>query len=278
MSNDLDDFMWACRHGDLRRIDLILSKPEFDPDERGVRSLMNGFQSACYYGVVPAVKKLMNERKVNINCRNANNTTGLHLASRRGHSNVVRLLLTHPLIETDIRNCNRESPFFVAITNNNVEIARLLLLKDPNIDMTISNDYNENVLMMRCKFKAFKFVLENVTAEKAYDLLTSKNNGGMTVLDTVVFNSDDEDAHLRIKYFLFKFTSVTLQLGLKPLEALLNLDPDCERHELIIQYVKDPEVVWSWQSDFLDPVSGIFTQIVMLSDNYFVLNTELEQC
>ena len=64
--------------------------------------------------------------------------TPLHTACDRGHTDIVRLLLSHDGIDVDIANRNGDTPLHAACSEGHTDIARLLLSHD-GIDTTKAN-------------------------------------------------------------------------------------------------------------------------------------------
>ena len=60
--------------------------------------------------------------------------SALHIASKKNNIEIVRLLLSNPSINVNIRKNNNKTPLFIAIANNNIEVVQLLL-SNPNIDI-----------------------------------------------------------------------------------------------------------------------------------------------
>ena len=71
--------------------------------------------------------------------------TLLHIASRYGHVEVVRLLLAHPDINVNLMNIDGQTPFSRGCLHGHVSIVQVML-KDPRIDVTLDDNYGRTPL------------------------------------------------------------------------------------------------------------------------------------
>jgi len=64
--------------------------------------------------------------------------TPLHIASIRGHLEVVKLLLAHPNINVNLKDNDGQTLFLLGCLNGHVLVVRVLL-KDPRVDVTLED-------------------------------------------------------------------------------------------------------------------------------------------
>ena len=65
--------------------------------------------------------------------------TPLHIASIRGHLEVVKLLLAHPNINVNLKDNDGQTLFLLGCLNGHVLVVRVLL-KDPRVDVTLEDN------------------------------------------------------------------------------------------------------------------------------------------
>ena len=118
-------------HEDIVR--LLLDMPNIDIDERmkeGVTALFH----AARNNLTGIVEQLV-RRGANVNQAVISGTTPLCSAAKRGHLQVVRILLQAPAIAVDQATDDGVTPVAIAAQEGHKDIVRLLLMKgaDPNI-------------------------------------------------------------------------------------------------------------------------------------------------
>ena len=64
--------------------------------------------------------------------------TSLHTASFRGHLEVVKLLLAHPNVNVNLKNCDGQTPLSFGCEYGQVSVVRLLL-KDPRVEVALDD-------------------------------------------------------------------------------------------------------------------------------------------
>jgi len=100
---------------------------------------------ASYIGNLEVAKILL-EKGADINAKNDNGETALHMASHENHQQIVELLLEQEKINLEARSKKGSSPLLVAVYMGNLEIAKLLLEK--GADINAKNDNGETALHM----------------------------------------------------------------------------------------------------------------------------------
>ncbi|KAJ1524187.1 hypothetical protein ONE63_010710 [Megalurothrips usitatus] len=85
----------------------------------------------CSWGLQSTVKTLV-EHGANVNAKDVNGHTPLHIAIQNQHPPIITLLLCHPSIDLSIRDKTGLSPFAAALTVRNHKAAQAILDKMPN--------------------------------------------------------------------------------------------------------------------------------------------------
>lgn len=78
------------------------------------------------------VVKMMIEKGANINVKNLNGQTPLHVAILTNNIEIAKYLIEKGA-DLNIKDCKGQTPLYLAILKNNVEIAKLLIKKGANI-------------------------------------------------------------------------------------------------------------------------------------------------
>jgi len=263
MEENISNFISACESGNLDVVEEILEIPGFDPNDMGIERF-NGLQFACYNGQTRIVSKLLSLPNINLDVRTQFGNTILHWACERNNLDTVKLLLLNPSINIDAYNTSGETPLFITTCWNHIEITKLLIRNGANINK--KNNIGTNILVKGCSFETMKFILDIASPKVAFDLMTSANENNQSLLSHILYTFRGRDYGIRVlKYFLIKLTSVTKELGLE-----INIGDG--KHEILEQYKANPEIIWSWQAE-TDPISDVFTQVVMLCDEYYCFKT-----
>jgi ankyrin repeat protein len=98
---------------------------------------------AAKNGRVEEVRTILKENKeINVNWRNEDDHTTLHVACNQGHKKIVILLLAHPDIDVNQTDILGWPPFLSACFRGRISCVRLLL-KDPRVKLN-EPDNNEN--------------------------------------------------------------------------------------------------------------------------------------
>eukprot|EP01084_Bolivina_argentea_P043011 79271_1 len=81
---------------------------------------------AANNGDTEMVKKLL-QNEANVNEAEEGGHTPLWIASLQGHNDVIRILLSHPVIDIDYKDLSGVNALWIACQNNNSEVVELLL-------------------------------------------------------------------------------------------------------------------------------------------------------
>ncbi|KAK3918454.1 Rabankyrin-5 [Frankliniella fusca] len=93
--------------------------------------LQGPLHMCCSWGLQSTVQTLV-EHGANVNAKDAEGHTPLHIAIQNQHSSIIALLLCHPSIDLSIRDKTGLSPFASALTVRNHKAAEAILDKMPN--------------------------------------------------------------------------------------------------------------------------------------------------
>ncbi|XP_063927152.1 rabankyrin-5 [Zophobas morio] len=85
----------------------------------------------CQWGLETVVRTLI-EHRANVNSRDADNKTPLHIAIENQHPEIISLLLSVPEIDLSLRDKSGLSPFATALTFRNNKAAQAILDKLPS--------------------------------------------------------------------------------------------------------------------------------------------------
>lgn len=88
----------------------------------------------------------MVEHRANVNSRDAENKTPLHIAIENQHHEIISLLLSVPEIDLSLRDKSGLSPFATALTFRNNKAAQAILDKLPSAAEQVSEKNNKHAL------------------------------------------------------------------------------------------------------------------------------------
>jgi ankyrin repeat protein len=110
------------------------------------------FLNACAENDVDEVDRLLKTTSVSVDCEDENGDTGLLLASRAGHVEVVqRILKTRGKKGIDVNRAPRGwTPLLVAVSRGHTEVAKILL-EDKRTDTKLTTPLGDSVLHVACR-------------------------------------------------------------------------------------------------------------------------------
>ncbi|XP_044763640.1 rabankyrin-5 [Coccinella septempunctata] len=111
----------------------------------------------CQWGLDTVVRTLI-EHRANVNNRDAENKTPLHIAIENKQDDIISLLLAVPEIDLSLRDKNGLSPFATALTFRNNKAAQVILGKMPNAAEQFDSK-GQNFLHVAIKKKDIESVL-----------------------------------------------------------------------------------------------------------------------
>eukprot|EP01117_Protostelium_nocturnum_P014725 TRINITY_DN5636_c0_g1_i5.p1 TRINITY_DN5636_c0_g1~~TRINITY_DN5636_c0_g1_i5.p1 ORF type:complete len:245 (-),score=34.08 TRINITY_DN5636_c0_g1_i5:550-1284(-) len=91
---------------------------------------------ASHKGHSDVVRLLVEDPRVDPNLAQDNNQTPLYVASRMGRSSIVKMLVENPKVDPNVKSMNGCTPLYVASQNGHFDVVKMLLddlRTDPNI-------------------------------------------------------------------------------------------------------------------------------------------------
>ena len=117
------------------------------------------------------IVNLLLQHGANVNCLNKNNYTPLHFASRQGHTKIVEKLIENGA-DLNWENDRRSTPLHLATKNGKSEIVKVLL--ESNACLTMKNIYDKTALDIAKEKKDKKSY--RMIYEKIIESMSSKDN------------------------------------------------------------------------------------------------------
>lgn len=143
--------MWAASNGDVSLIRRLLMDGRMTSSH--INQVKTNGKTALMYalrnGHADAVEVLLNDSRLIIDFYDQNNNHMLLRAAYKGHSKLVKLLLTHPHMNADIINAphsrTHRTALMSAVLRNHEDIVELLL-SDPRTKIDLSQQEGEKLL------------------------------------------------------------------------------------------------------------------------------------
>ncbi len=109
-------------------IDMLLTRTTIDPNymPNDTRYMSTAFRFAVLHGFINLVKRLLNERRVDVNQDFHFGHFALYLAAEAGHEEIINLLLADNRINTSMKNYKGETALYIAEQKGHTKIAALL--------------------------------------------------------------------------------------------------------------------------------------------------------
>ena len=142
-----------------------------DPVEKKLYNAAEG-------GNASEVSSLLRDHpEINVNWTDPDYTqwTALHVASIRGHAEVVKLLLAHPDVDVNIKDDGGQTPFSLGCLRGEVSVVEVLL-KDPRVNVTLDDDHGCTPLW--CASRGGHFEVIECLIASGRDLGDVKNKKG----------------------------------------------------------------------------------------------------
>ena len=133
----------ACRHGKFEVVKLLVERTNTKLNVRD-NDGRTALHWACRKGHKDVVQLLMNcqDNNIELNTRDNYGNTVFHLACFNGHKDVVQLLLNCSAKNIDLNTQDNDghTAFMLACFNGHKDVVQLLLNSDQNIDLNIRDD------------------------------------------------------------------------------------------------------------------------------------------
>ena len=114
---------------------LLISEFNCDPNSQGWKSNRIPLHVAAQEGHLHIVKYLIEEKRCNPSCQDANKITPLYLASMKGHLDTVKYLTVDKNCDPAVRDDQNMTPLHIAAHNGHYDVDRFLISElncDPN--------------------------------------------------------------------------------------------------------------------------------------------------
>jgi ankyrin repeat protein len=138
--------LWASINRQVDAVKTLLKSPFIDVNVRdpdGFTPLMH----ACSNGDIQTVRALLSQpSKVQPHLAAHNGDTALIIAARKGHSDIIEVLLSHPKIEVNLCNSAGRSPLMIAALQGQLDCTQKLL-QIPEIDINAEDQDGNTALM-----------------------------------------------------------------------------------------------------------------------------------
>ena len=126
----------ACRFDQLKVIEILLKSPNIQINAKCGASEFTSLHIAADYDHVDAIDLLFNRRDLDVNARDIEGRTPLHIATYKGRKMAVLRLLNHPNILPNLSDNSNQSPFSVAIAKHNFSLITMFV-SDPDITLDV---------------------------------------------------------------------------------------------------------------------------------------------
>ncbi|CAG9559103.1 unnamed protein product [Danaus chrysippus] len=114
----------------------------------------------CTWGLTDVIQTLL-EHGANINSKDAEGKTPLHIAIENQHAAIISLLLSQPGIDLSVRDNKGVTPFAAALTARNNKAAQAILEKNPSAAEQVDKKGRNflHVAIQKCDMESVMFLL-----------------------------------------------------------------------------------------------------------------------
>ena len=183
---------WAAYYGYIKIVDALIHVPNVNLNSRNEQGY-TPLHVAVMSGMKESVRLLI-EVGADINITNNNQWTALHRAAYYGYNNIVDMLIHTPHVNVNLRNEYGQTPLYVAVDRGREQSARLLI--DAGADIKISNHKQRTALHLAASNGHSSIVGELIKVPHLN--LNVRNENGQTPLHVAVINGMVASARLLI--------------------------------------------------------------------------------
>lgn len=165
----------ACKDNNIEIINLLLSQEIINADVKNSDGKTPLIEAVIDNNI--KIVKLLIPYSI-INMGDDRDNTSLHYACEKSNTEIVKLLLEQPSININIKNFQRKTPLHISCEiQNNFEIIRLLL-EHPNINTGMLDQYERTPLHLAC---SIGYLDNNLSLFK---LLVNKSSSCINIRDS----------------------------------------------------------------------------------------------
>ncbi|XP_045517988.1 rabankyrin-5 [Pieris brassicae] len=180
----------------------------------------------CTWGLTDVIQTLL-EHGANINSKDAEGKTPLHIAIENQHAGIISLLLSQPGVDLSARDNRGVTPFAAALTARNNKAAQAILEKNPSAAEQVDKKGRNflHVAIQKCDMESLMFLLSVKVdvnsriqdATLAPPLHLAAASGNEALLRTLLLagaRPNDRDAHKRTALHVAAGTGGTSQAAI----------------------------------------------------------------
>jgi len=252
--------------------------------------LNSGSTSVMCIAYNDIVKHITLIDNLNVNEYNRKGLAPLHTAIWKGSVEAVKYLLNrvdiNPNIMSLLSNDSQYTftPLHIACTIGNVEMIELLLVSKPGIDVNALDNHGCSPLIKLCKSINEEYVTKCIKV-----ILSLRPDINLNIQFVNVNNNNDRRKRTLLDLVCvkgyFEVVKYLLAFGATTSKDLKNINSDDDNYSdighnasidphvgynLVKQHINDPYLFISHKAE-IDPISKVFTTIVLLCDGYYRL-------
>ena len=142
----------ACDYGHQNIAEYLLTKVECNPNVQDIHG-NTPLHIASRNGHLQCMKLIIEAGTVRVdpNLTNKNNQTALHLASENGHRNITEYLLTHTTCNPNIQDIHGNTPLHIASHDGHMECVKLIV-ENLRVDPNLTNNNKQTALYLACEY------------------------------------------------------------------------------------------------------------------------------
>ena len=191
----------ACRNGHIECVDLIIKTSTVDIHTSRTKSYQTALHLACEHGRKNVTEYLLTRAKCNPNIQDFCRNTPLHVASRNGHPDCVKLIVEQSTVrvDPDLMNESKETALFIACEKGHKDIVEYLLTHakcNPNIKDKMGNTLL-HIATPKGELEMLKLVIETSVISVDPDMV---NNDKQTALHIACKNGHRDIVEYTLKH------------------------------------------------------------------------------